>query len=178
MTTPAASSPAERAKTSLENVENGLAAAHKSTAAALEKAKDVARTANLQRFETVARSVLAVARKLEEVSRAITAENGKMRSAREAVAGVPKGASPEEIANRLGPARQTLADGPTRIAGIITLVRDAASSATAALRGGQPGPLVAAINQIRERLTPTHAQVQDAHQHVEAAIKGARSTGN
>lgn len=178
MTTPAASSQVEHARTSLRNVESGLAAAHTSTGAALTKAKDVARESGLRGFEAVARGVLAVARKLEEVSRAITAESRNMRGAAEAVVGVPKGASPEEIVNRLSPAKQTLVDGRTRITGIITLARDAQTAAHAALRGGQPGPLVSAIDQIRERLIATHKQVEAAHQHVETAIKEARTTGN
>jgi hypothetical protein len=78
----------------------------------------------------------------------------------------------------LTPAVQQLDATTTSMTPIVTEVDAAKTDATAALKGGKPGPMLAMLDQIKQALAQVMSGLTDAKQRTEETIAQARQTGN
>jgi hypothetical protein len=64
------------------------------------------------------------------------------------------------------------------IAAAASGAEEAQRLAMAALQGGQPGPTVSRLQQLRQTLAAVSARGTDARQHVDAALAQVRQVGD
>ncbi len=86
--------------------------------------------------------------------------------------------SPGEVVSRLTPVAERIGSTAAGIAGVVREVDGVKSQVAAVLKGGQPGPLVAMVDQVKQALVPLVAVVGGAKRVTEETISEARQTGN
>jgi hypothetical protein len=103
---------------------------------------------------------------------------GLIGEASKTTAAVPQGASPEETIAGLTPVQSTVDATREAAAGTIAQVTEAQQLVTVLLQGGQPGPMLSALEGIKQVLVQVAQRTGTARQFVEAAIAEARQLGS
>jgi hypothetical protein len=103
---------------------------------------------------------------------------GLLGEASKATAAVPQGASPEETIAGLTPVQSTIDSARDAAAGTIAQVTEAQQLVTATLQGGQPGPMLSALENLKQVLVQVAQRTSTARQFVEGAIAEARQLGS
>ncbi|MFI9644639.1 DUF6244 family protein [Micromonospora sp. NPDC051925] len=155
----------------------------------VERAQGLAAAANNQAQEVALRAAgagfVAVAAGMARVRSAITGIQGGLGSlagligeATKVTAAVPNEATPQETIAGLGPVQSAVDAARDAAAGAITGVSEAQQLVAVILQGGQPGPLLQALDGIKQVLVLVVARTGGARQAVEAAIAQARQLGS
>lgn len=155
----------------------------------VERAQGLAAAADNQAQETALRAAsagfVAVAAGMARVRSSITTVQGGLASlstsigdATKVTAAVPHGATPEETIAGLAPVRNAI-DGIREAAtGTINHVGETQQLIVMMLQGGQPGPLLQALESIKQILVMLVPRTGTARQMVDAAIAEARQLGS
>ncbi|MBQ1050789.1 DUF6244 family protein [Verrucosispora sp. WMMA2044] len=155
----------------------------------VERAQGLAAAADRQTQEVAVRAAgagfAAVAAGLTRVRSAVTAIQGGLGSlsgaigeATKATAAVPREATPQETISGLAPVQAAVDSARDAAAGTIKQVGEAQQLVTMVLQGGQPGPLLQALESIKQVLVLVVQRTGTARQYVEAAVAEARQLGS
>ena len=127
----------------------------------------------------------AVAAGIARVRAAVSTIQGGLGSlatavgeATKAAASVPRQATPHETIAGLAPVQQGIASARETTTATITHVDNARQLVSVALHGGQPGPLLQALDSIKQVLVLLVQRSGTAQQAVEAATSQARQLGS
>ena len=154
-----------------------LGQAQQAAAAADHTAEQIARRAAAAGFAGIAHALTAVRTTIQQTHRQITDLTGQVSHATRPVAAAPKEISPAQTIALLTPAAETITKMQDGIRAAIEHVGKARQQAATALQGGQPGPLLGQLDQIRQVLAQTGQRATTARQHLTATIAQAQQIG-
>jgi hypothetical protein len=86
--------------------------------------------------------------------------------------------SPADVVSTLSPAAERIGSASTGTSAVLAELDGLKSEIAAALKGGQPRPLVALVDQLKQTLTQVVASLGAAKQRTDETIAEARLTGN
>lgn len=156
----------------------GVERAQGLTAAADRQAQEVAMRAASAGFLAVAAGVARVRSALSDVQGGLGRLGGSIGEATKAVAAVPQQATPQETIAALTPVQSAVGGARDAAGGAITRIGETQQLVTTILQGGQPGPLLQALDGIKHVLMQVVARTSGARQAVEAAIAEAQRVGS
>jgi uncharacterized phage infection (PIP) family protein YhgE len=162
----------------LQQTLEGLGKAQNAASQAAARAQQVQTKAARTGFRAIAAGMGTVIQRLKRVQEMQNGAATSTKATAEVVQGVTADTNPEEVASTLTPAMQQLDATVTSITTILTEVDAAKTEATAALKGGKPGPMLAMLDQIKQSLGQVTSGVADAKQRTEETVAQARETGN
>src|SRR6266545_835874 len=88
------------------------------------------------------------------------------------------GPSPQETVHVLGAADERTGSARDGLTGVLSQVSQLQQKAGAVLQGGEPGPMISALDQVKQLAGELIQQSDAARQAVAAAIARARQTGS
>ena len=91
---------------------------------------------------------------------------------------IPQQATPQETIAALTPVQSAVGAARGAAGGVITQIGETQQLVTTILQGGQPGPLVQALDGIKQVLMQVVARTSGARQAIEAAIAEAQRVGS
>ncbi|TDC61057.1 hypothetical protein E1258_12715 [Micromonospora sp. KC207] len=155
----------------------GVERAQGLAAAADRQAQEVSLRAAGAGFAAVAAGAVRVRRAIIGIQGGLGGLGGSLGEAAKATAAVPNEATPQETIAGLAPVQSAVDKARETAAGVITGVGEAQQLVAGILRGGQPGPLLQALDSIKQVLVLVVAGTGGARQSIEAAIAEARQLG-
>jgi hypothetical protein len=161
----------------LASMADGLGAAQRNAAAADKAAEQIAQRAAAGGFIGIARNMSRVREAIKHIHGAVAVAATSLTDARAPVDQAPKQPSPEETAAVLGSVDERLRATGAGVTAATEKVDQAKTVAAAVLQGGQPGPILARLDGIRQILVQVNQRCGAARQHVEAASKEVRAVG-
>ncbi len=162
----------------LQQALEGLGRAHNAASQAGGRAQQVQAQAARAGFRGIAAGMGGV---IERIKKIIETQNSVATSTKattEAVQRVTADMNPEAVVATLTPVMQQLDVASTNTAAIVTEVDAAKTDATAALKGGKPGPMIAALEQIKQALGQVVSALGDSKQRTDETVAQARETGS
>lgn len=168
----------ERITGELSALMTGVERAQGLTGAADRQAQEVALRAAGAGFAAVSAGMVRVSSAITGVQGGLGSLSGSIGEARKAAAAVPDRATPQETTSGLAPVQaavDTIRDAAT---GVVSQVGEAQQLVTVVLHGGQPGPLLQALESIKQVLVLMIQRTGGTRQQIEAAIIEARQLGS
>ncbi|MFI0794191.1 MULTISPECIES: DUF6244 family protein [Micromonospora] len=162
----------------LRALTSGVERAQGLAAAADRQAQEVALRAAGAGFVAVAAGVARVRNAITGIQGGLGGLAGSIGEATKATMAVPHEATPQETIAGLAPVQSAVRGARDVAAGAITQVDEARQLVTMILQGGQPGPLLQALDSIKQVLVLVVARTGGARQSIEAAIAEARQLGS
>lgn len=156
----------------------GYEAGQRKAGEAIGKAQDVARRASANGFAQIALGMQQLVKLLEQLAVTMRTMADDLKKADELTAAVPTGENPELIIARLSPAALQMKDVETRSAALVQLFERIDAGIRRHLAGGQTGPLLTVVLQIKQAAGMGRQHLKSAQQKTEEAIQKARRTGN
>ncbi|MEU8408026.1 DUF6244 family protein [Micromonospora sp. NPDC048842] len=156
----------------------GVERAQGLAAAADSQAQEVALRAAGAGFVAVAAGVARVRNAITGIQGGLGSLAGSIGEAAKATAAVPNEATPQQTIAGLAPVQSAMDAARDAAAGAITGVGEAQQLVAVVLQGGQPGPLLQALEAIKQVLVLMVQRTGGARQAVEAAIAQARQLGS
>ncbi|MGW3787615.1 DUF6244 family protein [Micromonospora chokoriensis] len=156
----------------------GVERAQGLAAAADSQAQEVALRAAGAGFVAVAAGVARVRNAITGIQGALGRLAGSIGEAAKATAAVPNEATPQETIAGLAPVLSAVDAAREAAAGAITGVGEAQQLVAVVLQGGQPGPLLQALEAIKQVLVLVVQRTGGTRQAIEAAIAQARQLGS
>lgn len=156
----------------------GVERAQGSAAAADRQAQKTASRAAGAGFVAVAAGVARVRNAITGIQGGLGRLAGSIGEATTAAAAVPNEATPQETIAGLAPVQSAVDAARDAAAGAITGVGEAQQLVAMVLQGGQPGPLLQALEAIKQVLVLVVQRTGGARQAIEAAIAQARQLGS
>lgn len=164
--------------TALMQASDGLRDGKMATAQADKRALDIQVRATRSGFRGIAEGMGQVRAGLKRLLEMEASIGTALASAGEIVQRVTKDMSPGEVVSTLSPVIQR-ADATSSTVGAVNAEVDRLKANVAAvLRGGQPAPTIALLDQIKQAVQRVSAHLGDAKQRTEETISEARQTGN
>lgn len=168
----------EKINSDLRGMREGVKNAQDRAAAAAAKSKEITARAAASGFAGIATRLAQLTQKIEQVQ-AMTAHAGtNVEAAATSAAGVSSTGAPEQTLAGLTPAGQHLDSGIKVIGGTVATVDQANQLAAAVLQGGQPGPMLAVLDGIKQALAPAAVRGNSVAQEMRVAIAEARRLGD
>lgn len=167
----------EKITDELRAMSAGVDKAQANTAAADATARDIATRAAGAGFAGIAAGMAGVRNAIGEIRARIAAAGGSIGQAGTAVAAAPREMSPEQTIAVLAPVQQTIDATHGQIAAAIAKVEETKQLAATVLRGGQPGPMISALEAIKQILVLVAQRAGSAKQQVQTGVGEARQTG-
>ncbi|MET8372038.1 DUF6244 family protein [Micromonospora profundi] len=155
----------------------GVERAQGLAAAADSQAQEVALRAAGAGFVAVAASVARVRNAIAGIQGGLGSLAGSIGEATKTTASVPNEASAQETIAGLAPVRSAVDAARDAAAGAIIQIGEAQQLVTVVLQGGQPGPLLQALEAVKQVLMQVVARTGGAGQAIEVAIAEARQLG-
>jgi len=162
----------------LQQTLEGLGKAQNATGQAAARAQQVQQQAARSGFRGIAAGMGTVIERLKRIQEMQHGATTSTKATAETVQGVTADTNPDEVVSTLTPAAQQLDGTVTSTAAIITEVDAAKTDATAALKGGKPGPMIAMLDQIKQAQAQATSALADAKQRTEETVAQARQTGS
>lgn len=156
----------------------GVERAQGLVAAARGQAQEVALRAAAAGFVAVAAGMTRVGSAIAEIQGSLGGLAGSIEQATKATAAVPHEATSQETVAGLTPVQAAVDNARDTTTGVITQVGEAQQLVAMILQGGQPGPLLQALDGIKQVLVLLVQRTGTTRQHVEAAIAEARQLGS
>ncbi|MCM0676122.1 DUF6244 family protein [Micromonospora phytophila] len=156
----------------------GVERAQGLTAAADSQAQEVALRAAGAGFVAVAAGVARVRNAITGIQGRLGSLAGSIGEATKATAAVPNEATPQETIAGLAPVQSAVDAARDAAAGAITGIGEAQQLVAVILQGGQPGPLLHALDGIKQVLVLVVQRTGGARQSIDAAIAEARQLGS
>lgn len=167
----------EEIATELGALTAGVEQAQGQAAAAGRQAEEVARQAAGAGFVAVATGMLAVQQAIAEIQGRLGNLGGLIGEAAKATAAVPQEGSPQESIAGLTPVQERLDRAREAASATIEQVDKTQRLVTVTLQGGQPGPMLSALQNITQVLVPLTQRMSSARQSTDVAIVRARQLG-
>jgi Family of unknown function (DUF6244) len=155
----------------------GIGRAQKNTAAAVQAAGQIAARTAASGFTGIAQAMGGVGEAIKQLYAQLDHLGGQVDEARTPVAATPEQVSPQRTISVLAPTLEKIATIGAGIGTAIAKVDQVRQQTAASLEGGQPGPMLARLDAIKQVLIAVHQQGETAKQHVEAALTAARKAG-
>lgn len=168
----------EKITAELRAMMTGVERAQGLAAAADSQAQEVALRAAGAGFVAVAAGVARVRNAITSIHGGLGSLAGSIGEATKATAAVPNEATPQETIAGLAPVQSAVDAARDAAAGVITQAGEAQQFVAMVLQGGQPGPLLQALDSIKQVLVLVVARTGGARQAIEAAIAEARQLGS
>ncbi|MEO3778212.1 DUF6244 family protein [Micromonospora sp. B11E3] len=162
----------------LRALTTGVERAQGLAAAARQQAQEVALRAAGAGFAAVAAGVARVQGAISEIQDGLGGLATSIGAATKTTASVPQQATPQETITGLTPVLDAVDGARDATARVIDQVGEAQRLATLVLQGGQPGPMLAGLESVKQVLTMVLQRTGAARQSVEAAIAEARRLGS
>jgi hypothetical protein len=162
----------------LELVLEGLGKAQNAAATASARALQVEARAAQLRFRRVAEGTSKVRERLKTIQTMQAGTATNVRATIEVVQQVKDDMNPGEVVSTLTPAADKIGAAGTSVATVIKEIDEAKAQVADVLRGGQPRPLVAMVEQIKQALVPVVPAAGRAKRQTEETIAEARQMGN
>ncbi|WP_433394003.1 DUF6244 family protein [Micromonospora sp. KLBMP9576] len=168
----------EKITTELRTLATGVERAQSLAAAADQQAQEIALRAAGAGFAAVAAGVARIRGVITTIRGGLGGLAGAIGDATKATAGVPEQASPEETITGLTPVQSAVDGIRDQTAATITHVGEAQQHVVVVLQGGQPGPLLQALESIKQVLVMLVQRTATTRQVIDAAIAEARQLGS
>ncbi|WBB70728.1 DUF6244 family protein [Micromonospora sp. WMMD812] len=162
----------------LQALANGAERAQGLTAAADNQAQEIALKAAGAGFAAVAAGMTRVRAAIGDIRGGLSGLGTAIDEASKATAAVPREATPQDTVAALAPVQQGIIGAREASAATITQIGTVQQLVTTVLHGGQPGPLLQALDGIKQVLALLAQRASAAEQAVEAAIAEARRLGS
>ncbi|MFY1703016.1 DUF6244 family protein [Micromonospora sp. WMMA1923] len=162
----------------LRTLGTGVERAQSLTAAADNQAREIAARAAGTGFTAVAAGMARVRAAIATIHSGLGGLAGAVGEATTATTNVPREATPQESIAALAPVGQGIASAREAATATIGHVDQARQLVGALLQGGQPGPLLQALDSVKQVLVLLIQRGTAAQQAVEAAISQARQLGS
>ncbi|MFI6259396.1 DUF6244 family protein [Micromonospora zamorensis] len=156
----------------------GVERAQGLAAAADSQAQEVALRAASAGFVAVAAGVARVRSAITGIHGGLGSLAGSIGEATKAAAAVPNEATLQETIAGLAPVQSAVDAARDAATGAITGVGEAQQLVAVVLQGGQPGPLLQALEAIKQVLVLVVQRTGGARQAIEGAIAQARQLGS
>ncbi|MFG1776862.1 DUF6244 family protein [Micromonospora sp. NPDC049048] len=148
------------------------------TAAAGNQAQEVGVRAAGAGFAAVAVGMVRVRDAITEIQAGLGRLSTSIGEAAQAAAAVPRQGTPQETVAGLAPVRSALDSARDAGTGVIGQVGEAQQLVTAVLHGGEPGPLLQALEGAKQVVVLIVQRTGSTRQVVEAATAEARRLGS
>jgi hypothetical protein len=142
------------------------------------RAQQVQSRAGASGFRGVADRIGAARHRLKQIREMQAVMVTTAKGTAEMVHRVTADMSPADVVSTLSPASQQMGSASTTASGISAELDKLNAEIAAALRGGQPGPLIALANQVKRALTQVVGNLETAKRATDETIAAARQTGN
>jgi hypothetical protein len=161
----------------LRTMTAGVDQALKAVTVADGRAQEIAARAARSGFVGIAAGVAEVRNAIGEIRTRVTAVGQSINEAVKPVIAAPQEPSPEQTITALAPATQSVIAAREGITAAIGQVQQTRQMAAMVLRGGQPGPMLTALDAIKQVLDQLAVRCGTALTHLQAAVAQARQTG-
>lgn len=155
----------------------GVERAQSLAAAADSQAQQIAVRAAGAGFAAVAAGVARIRVSISTIRGGLGGLAAAVGEANTAAAGVPQQGTPQETMTGLAPVQQRIVSAREATTATISHVDDARQLVSAVLHGGQPGPLLQALDSIKQVLVLLLQHSGTAQRAVEASTAQARQLG-
>jgi hypothetical protein len=155
-----------------------LGKAQNAAAQATARAEQVRSQAAQSGFRGVAGGMSGVGNQLKRVQTMLANEARTVEATVGILQQVNDDMSPADVVSTLSPAAERIGSAGTRTGTVIHELDRVKAQVAGVLRGGQPGPLVAMVEQIKQNLVRAVGAIAEAKRKTEEAIGKARQTGN
>jgi hypothetical protein len=156
----------------------GVERAQRLAAAVDSQAQKVAARATSAGYAAVAAGIVRVRAAVSTIQGGLASLATAVGEATRAAASVPRQATPHETITGMASVQQGIASAREATTATITHVDNARHLVSAALHGGQPGPLLQPLDSIKQVLVLLVQRSGTAQQAVEAATNQARQLGS
>jgi len=146
--------------------------------AAVGRAQEIGARAARAGFAGVAAGMARVCTALGEVRAALTPVGGSLGEAAVSLAAVPKEATPDQVVAALNAATGKVTAARDGVAGVAARLTDVQRLVLAVLQGGQPGPMVSALDGVRHGLAQVGQRCDAVNVRISAAVEEARKIGD
>jgi len=161
----------------LQAMSAGIGQAQQAAAAADARAQEVTARAAITGFAGIAVGVVQISEAIQEIRQRLITIGRGIAEAAGPVSGAGTKLSPHETVALLTTAGQQVNAVRDGISATIGRVVETQQLAGMVLHGGQPGPLVSALDGIRQALAETTQRADTVRQQLAAAIAQARQLG-
>src|SRR5262249_16191313 len=155
----------------------GIGQAQQAAAAANARAQEVTARAALTGFAGIAAGTVQISAAIEEIGQRLTSIGRGIAEAAAPVSGAGTKLSPHGAVALLAPAGEQVTAVRDGISAAIGQVVQTQQLAGMVLHGGQPGPMISALDAIRQTLAETVQRADAVQQHLSVAITRARQLG-
>lgn len=156
----------------------GVERAQEQATAVDRQAQEVAVRAAGAGFAAVAAGMVRVRDAIATIQSGLGGLTGLIGEATKATAAVPQGVSPQETIAGLMPVQSSVDGAREAAAGTISRISEVQQLVVMILQGGQPGPMLSALDSIKQILVQMTQRTTAARQCVDAAIADARQLGS
>lgn len=162
----------------LKEGSSGLEAATGAVQRARHHARQVEQRLGKTGLKRMAHGLGEVVQGLGKIGQALVAEQKTLKDAAARVAAVPQDATGEDVVSALEPAGKQVGDVPGRLQGLSNQVDGLQTAVATVLKGSQPGPLLALLEDIKKPLPGVIGAVSTAVQRNDEVIGEAREAGD
>lgn len=141
------------------------------------KAGEVAARAAASGFVGIAQGMHRVQSTVQEAVGLLRTVHSDCREAAGPVVAAAKETSPKETVAVLSAAMAKTEVIVNGLAGVVAKIDEALRMAVAILQGGQPGPLLGMLGEVKQLLVQTIGHTTEAKQHLTAAAAEVKQTG-
>lgn len=167
----------ESLRVDLAAVGSGLEHAREETSAADHAAEQIAAWAAGSGFTGIAESMAGVRAGIQEVGTGIGAVAAQVGETVVATSATPGQSTPEDAIASLVASMEMLDRVHRGIGNVMRTLDRAKQLVEVALKGGQPGPLRARLDVVRQTLLTVVTHLNEAKRHTDEAVAQARATG-
>ncbi|GAB3149040.1 hypothetical protein GCM10027290_34700 [Micromonospora sonneratiae] len=161
----------------LQAIHAGVDAAQQEAAAVDQTVEQIAARAAAAGFVGITVGLARVREAIGQARAQLTTVCGVSREASRSIASVPQQPSPQETIDALKSVMAALSSVDNEITAAAARIEEARQLAMTALQGGQPGPTLARLQQLNQRLAAIRAREGEARHHAETALTQAQQVG-
>ena len=155
----------------------GIDQVQQAAAGASQRAEEIAGQAAALGMTGVAIGVQGVQQGIMEVRQRLGTVGQAISAAVGLVASAPPRPSPDQVVQMLSPASEQVGSASTGLTGAAQQVEHTQQQAHATLIGGDPGPLVQALGQVKQVALELAQRCTGVRQTIDHAIQQVRQTG-
>jgi hypothetical protein len=161
----------------LRGLSDGLDRVHQAAAAAGERAEEVAARAAALGMMGVAIGVQGVQQTILETRQRLGSVGQSISAALGLAASAPPRPSPEQVIQAMSPASEQIGSASTGLTAVAEQVEHVQQQAHAALAGGDPGPLIQSLGQVKQLTLELAQQCGGVRQTIDQTIAQVGQTG-
>jgi hypothetical protein len=161
----------------LQAMSAGIGQAQQAAAAADARAQEVTARAAISGFAGIVAGMARISAAIQEIRQRLTTIGHGLAEAGGPVSGAGARISPHETVTLLVQAGEQVTAARDGVSAAISQVMETQQLAGMVLHGGQPGPMIASLDTIRQALAETTQRAEAVQQRLSVAIVKARQLG-